>query len=159
MEDDNVVVTATKVYHDGPRPTYAYRFDIKATGKSVVFSGDTGPGPEGANSGEQLIALAQDADVLVHEAQDNDSNYLILDRIPDPVQREQIRQALEYGHTDVKLLPSIAKQANVGAVVFHHYVPSFIPVDVFYNKAVGAAAAVGYTGRIIAPVDLDVIGF
>ena len=65
-EDDNVVVTATRVVHDSASIAYAYRFDIKATGKSVVFSGDRGPGPAGTPP-DDLPTLAQGANLLVHD--------------------------------------------------------------------------------------------
>jgi ribonuclease BN (tRNA processing enzyme) len=67
MEDDRVRVEATRVFH-GPEvvDAYAYRFTVKRSGKVVVFSGDT------AAPDANLIALARDCDVLVHEVQDND---------------------------------------------------------------------------------------
>jgi ribonuclease BN (tRNA processing enzyme) len=61
MEDDAVRVTAITVTHGHVMPAFAYRFDT-ADG-SVVFSGDTT-----ANAG--LIALAQGADILVHQVAD-----------------------------------------------------------------------------------------
>jgi ribonuclease BN (tRNA processing enzyme) len=61
MEDDAVRVTAITVTHGHVMPMFAYRFDT-ADG-SVVFSGDTT-----ANAG--LIALAQGADILVHQVAD-----------------------------------------------------------------------------------------
>jgi ribonuclease BN (tRNA processing enzyme) len=86
MEDENVVVDATHVFH-GPevRTAYAYRFTIKSTGKVVVFSGDT------AAPDDNLIALAQGADVLVHEVQDNDNVEKIVSTIPNAQQAAQLR--------------------------------------------------------------------
>ena len=57
MHDDDVVVTAIAVTHGHATPALAYRFDT-ADG-SVVFSGDITVNPD-------LIALAHDADILVH---------------------------------------------------------------------------------------------
>ena len=63
LEDDRVVVSATRVFHGDDVPNaYAYRFDIKRDGSSVVFSGDT------FEPNANLIALAQGASLLVHEA-------------------------------------------------------------------------------------------
>ncbi|WP_274626739.1 MBL fold metallo-hydrolase [Arvimicrobium flavum] len=59
--DENVRVTATLVDHGKVFPNYAYRFDT-ADG-SIVFSGDTA-------ISENLVRLAKDADILVHEAID-----------------------------------------------------------------------------------------
>ncbi len=154
FEDDKVVVTATRVTH-GPEVehAYAYRFDIKATGKSVVFSGDT-------TRNQQLIELAKDCTVLVHEAQDNDSNYIIGQFIPDPVTREAILQHLVDSHTDVKDVPAIAKEANAGMVILHHYgAAPTVTAQLLYGKAVAAAQQVGYQGRIVAPLERDVVGF
>jgi len=154
FEDDNVIVTATRVTH-GPEVTnaYAYRFDIKTSGKSVVFSGDT-------TRNEQLIELAKDCTVLVHEAQDNDSNYIVGNFIPDPVTRAAILEHLVNSHTDVKDVPAIAKEANAGMVVLHHYgAAPIVTAQIMYAKALAAAQQTGYTGRIVAPLERDVIGF
>ena len=140
-EDDNVVVTATRVIHDNLSIAYAYRFDIKATGKSIVFSGDRGPGPAGTPP-DDLPTLAQGADLLVHDAM----NYAI--PLPDPV---------KWTHTDVTLLPGLAKAWNVGTVVLNHYIPATMPPEAYLGMA--NANRNGYTGRIIAPVELDVVGF
>jgi len=58
-EDEHVRVTATLVPHGPCFPSFAYRFDT-AYG-AVTFSGDTA-------LSENLIALAQGCDILVHEA-------------------------------------------------------------------------------------------
>ena len=57
-EDDRVRVSAILVQHAPIFPAFAYRFDTDDG--SVVFSGDTGPS-------DNLVKLAQGADVLVHE--------------------------------------------------------------------------------------------
>jgi len=59
VKDDNVRVTATLVDHPPVVPAFAYRFD--AVDRSIVISGDT------ARS-ENLVKLAEGADVLVHSA-------------------------------------------------------------------------------------------
>ena len=58
-EDDRVLVTATLVDHPPVYPALAYRFDTEDG--SVTFSGDTAECPA-------LARLAEDTDVLVHEA-------------------------------------------------------------------------------------------
>ncbi len=62
MSDDNVTVTATLVSHYDVYPAFGFRFDLKKSGVSVTFSGDT-------TKSDNLIALAKDTDILVHEAQ------------------------------------------------------------------------------------------
>jgi len=58
MENDQVKVTAALVNHPPVTPAFAYRFDTKD--RSIVFSGDTTPC-------DNLVKLAQGAEVLVHE--------------------------------------------------------------------------------------------
>lgn len=59
--DDNVSVTATLVSHYDVYPAFGFRFDLKKSGVSVTFSGDT-------TKSDNLITLAQGTDILVHEA-------------------------------------------------------------------------------------------
>ena len=60
--DDGVIrVTAVAVRHGRAVPALAYRFDTAAG--SVVFSGDTAVN-------DNLIALARDADIMVHQVAD-----------------------------------------------------------------------------------------
>jgi ribonuclease BN (tRNA processing enzyme) len=59
VDDDSVRVTSVAVTHGRAVPALAYRFDTPDG--SVVFSGDT-------SVNEDLIALAEDADILVHQA-------------------------------------------------------------------------------------------
>jgi ribonuclease BN (tRNA processing enzyme) len=60
-EDERVRVSATLVQHAPVFPSFAFRFDTDDG--AVVFSGDTGPT-------DNLVRLAEGADVLVHEAID-----------------------------------------------------------------------------------------
>jgi ribonuclease BN (tRNA processing enzyme) len=155
-EDSNVTVRATRVDHDMDVPNaYAYRFDIKngpSAGKSVVFSGDT-------RKNDQLIALAQDATVLVHEVSKDEWADKIAP-VGSPLYNHLINS-----HTDVSEIPEIAKKANCGMVVLSHY--GNIDAEYTLAQAAGiiledvmkANANVGYKGRIIAPYELDMIGF
>jgi ribonuclease BN (tRNA processing enzyme) len=151
MEDDNLRVSATRVFHgDEVRDAYAYRFDLRRSGRSVVFSGDT------AGPNEQLIELARDADLLVHEVQLNARLDLILDQLP-PARREALRRHLVTTHTDAADVPRVALAANARRVVMCHYVPAFLPPAAFLDAAREAAAAVGYAGEVVAAADLDVV--
>jgi ribonuclease BN (tRNA processing enzyme) len=152
MEDDNVVVDATRVFHGTEvANAYAYRFTIKSSGKVVVFSGDT------AAPDQNLINLAKNCDVLVHEAQNNLKVDEIAAALP-PAAGEALRKHLYESHSNVVDLPGVAKAANAKKLVFCHYTPD--PTDkprVYLSQARPAARQVGYRGDIIAPSALDVI--
>lgn len=151
MEDDFVRVTATKVFHGAElKDSFAFRFDIKSSGKSVVFSGDT------AAPDANLIALAQDCDFLFHETQDNDNVEKIVSRIPADRQAD-LRDHLFSSHSSVEDLPRVALAANAKNLVFCHYTPLPQSPEVYLAKAKRAAEQVGYRGQIIAPTELDVI--
>ncbi|WP_246080935.1 MBL fold metallo-hydrolase [Modestobacter altitudinis] len=151
MEDENVTVEATRVFHGAEVPNaYAYRFTVKRTGKVVVFSGDT------AAPDQNLIGLAQGCDVLVHECQDNDRVDELAAGLP-AAQGAALRQHLYEAHSNVRDLPAVAKAAGAEKLVFCHYTPTPQPPAVYLRKARDAARSIGYRGEIVAPSDLDVI--
>jgi ribonuclease BN (tRNA processing enzyme) len=150
FEDNNVVVSATRVFHGADVPNaYAYRFDDKHAGRSVVFSGDTAPT-------DNLVALARDADLLVHEAIFLPGIDQLLQSV-DPKVRATLRQHLVESHTSTDQLPAVAKAANVGRLAICHQGPAFIPGPVFHSALARVSAAVGYGGEIIVPTELDVV--
>jgi ribonuclease BN (tRNA processing enzyme) len=110
-EDDRVRVTAVLVRHAPVFPAFAYRFDT-ATG-SVVLSGDTAPC---AN----LVALAGNADILVHEVFDDGA----VDAAGDESWEAQRRDHhLRTAHTPLSAVGGIAADAGVGRLVLTHFVP------------------------------------
>ncbi|MFC4429429.1 MBL fold metallo-hydrolase [Citricoccus alkalitolerans] len=135
-EDDRVKVTAIAVNHFPIYPALAFRFDTDDG--SIVVSGDTGPTPN-------LITLAQDADVLVHEV--IDETYI------DTVfaDQEGIAQHLRKAHTPATQLGPIAEEAGVSTLVLHHLVPSEPPMERFM------AARDGFSGNFHIATELDVI--
>jgi ribonuclease BN (tRNA processing enzyme) len=150
LDDDLVRVSATRVFHGADVPNaYAYRFDIKRDGSSVVFSGDT------AEPNANLIALMQGASLLVHEAMSIPGVDSIMGQIP-PEQRAGLRRHLLESHTDVTDLPAIAKQAGVGHVALTHYTP-YLPVKAWRKAFDGAARKVGYTGGVTPLDDLTTV--
>ena len=108
VEDEAVRVTAITVTHGHAIPAFAYRFDT-ADG-SVVFSGDTT-----ANDG--LIALAQGADILVHQVAD--LGYLERHGVTG----EALRRMAAL-HTDVSEVGSVAERAGVRELILSHYLPA-----------------------------------
>ena len=108
MEDDAVRVTAIPVTHGHVMPALAYRFDT-ADG-SVVFSGDT-------TVDDGLIALAQGADILVHQVAD--LGYLERHGVTG----EALRRMAGL-HTDVSEVGGVAERAGVGELILSHYLPA-----------------------------------
>lgn len=152
MEDDRVLVEATRVFHGPEVPhAYAYRFTLKSSGKVAVFSGDC------AAPDAHLIELARDCDVLVHEVQDNDNVQRIADSFPSPEQGAVLKQHLLEAHSDVRDVPRVAHSAGAGRVVFSHYTPLPQAPETYLAKAQVVADEIGYGGTVIAPAELDVI--
>jgi ribonuclease BN (tRNA processing enzyme) len=108
LDDEGVRVTAVAVMHGRAVPALAYRFDT--TDGSVVFSGDT-------SVNEDLIALAQGADILVHQVAD--FSYLRRHGVDDA---ELARMAAL--HTDVTQVGGVAERAGVRELILSHYLPA-----------------------------------
>jgi ribonuclease BN (tRNA processing enzyme) len=106
--DEAVRVTAVAVTHGHAVPALAYRFDT-ADG-SVVFSGDT-------TVNDDLIALAQGADILVHQVAD--LGYLERHGITG-VALERMAAL----HTDVTEVGSVAERAGARELILSHYLPA-----------------------------------
>ena len=135
LDEGGVRVRAVAVTHGHAVPAFAYRFDT-ADG-SVVFSGDT-------TVHDDLIALAQGADILVHHVAD--LGYLqrhgwggaALDRMA----------AL---HTDVTQVGGVAERAGVGELILSHYLPAepgAVSEEDWVNRA-----GLGFSGRTTAGRD------
>lgn len=110
IHDDGVVrVSAILVPHGPVYPSYAFRFDSEEG--SVVFSGDTA-------ASDNIVRLAQGADMLVHEV--IDFNFYVNFLGLDPA----LLQHLLRSHTDVHDLGPIAERAEVDHLVLTHLVPA-----------------------------------
>jgi ribonuclease BN (tRNA processing enzyme) len=134
--DDGVVrVTAVAVTHGHAVPALAYRFDT-ADG-SVAFSGDT-------TVNDDLIALAQGADILVHHVAD--LGYL--------ERHGTTGAALERMaglHTDVTDVGSVAQRAGVGELILSHYLPA--ELDAITDVEWAQRAGQGFSGTTTAGRD------
>ena len=108
VDDPAVRVTAVAVTHGHAVPALGYRFDT-ADG-SVVFSGDT-------TVNDDLIALAQGADILVHQVAD--LGYLKRHGMTDA---ELGRMTAL--HTDVTEVGGVAERARVRELILSHYLPA-----------------------------------
>ena len=135
FEDDAVRIRAVAVTHGRAVPALAYRFDT-ADG-SVVFSGDT-------TVNDDLIALAQGADILVHSVAD--LGYLERDGLAGAALARMA--AL---HTDVTQVGAVAQRARVGELILTHYLPA--EPDAISDAEWAQRAGVGFDGRATAGRD------
>lgn len=140
MQDDNVKVTAALVRHPPVVPSFGYRFDSRD--RSIVISGDTAVS-------EDLIKLAQGADVLVHEALYPSA----IDRLVAGVQNApRLKQSILSHHTTAEEAGRVAKAAGVKTLVLSHLVPAEDPA-VTDQMWIDAARA-HFKGRIVVGKDL-----
>lgn len=118
VEDDEVRVTATLVRHAPVFPAFAYRFDT-ADG-SVVLSGDTAPCPN-------LIRLARDTDILVHEVFDDSTIEAPAgpgeEGEDDAWEAERRRDHLVTSHTPLSEVGRVAAEAGARRLLLTHFVP------------------------------------
>lgn len=117
-QDSDVKVTAALADHAPFEVALAYRFDTAQS--SIVISGDTAPS-------DNVVALARDADVLVHEAM-----YVPgIDRMlaKRPYVPPALRSFLLKGHTTAEDAGRIAARAGVKTLVLSHLLPGDEPID------------------------------
>jgi ribonuclease BN (tRNA processing enzyme) len=134
--DDGVLrVTAIEVPHGHVIPALAYRFDTPDG--SVVFSGDTT-----VNDG--LVALAEGADILVHQVAD--LGYLERHGTTGPA-----LERMAALHTDVTQVGGVAQRARVGELILSHYLPA--EPDAIAAAHWAARAGQGFSGITTAGFD------
>jgi ribonuclease BN (tRNA processing enzyme) len=131
FEDETVQIKAVAVTHGRAVPALAYRFDT-ADG-SIVFSGDT-------TVNNDLIALAQGADILVHSVAD--LAYL---------ESQGIVGRMAALHTDVSEVGAVAERARAHELILNHYVPA--EPEAIADAEWAGRAARGFTGRTTAGSD------
>jgi ribonuclease BN (tRNA processing enzyme) len=135
FEEGGVRVTAVPVTHGHAHPALAYRFDTPDG--SVVFSGDT-------TVSDDLIALAQSADILVHQVAD--LRYLEHHGVTGAA-----LERMAMLHTDVREVGGVAEKANVLELVLNHYIPA--EPGAISDAEWGERAGQGFSGKTIAGAD------
>jgi ribonuclease BN (tRNA processing enzyme) len=141
FEDERVRVTATLVNHPPIETAFAYRLDSKD--RSIVISGDT-------TACQQVIDLADGADVLVHEAM-----YIQgLDVHMGDYAAKNLRQHLLSSHTRVEDAGAVAQAARVKTLVLSHLFPSdsSVPDDLWLSSARSQ-----FDGNVVVGRDLLVV--
>jgi ribonuclease BN (tRNA processing enzyme) len=137
--DDRVRVTAALNHHPPIKHSFAYRFDTPD--RSIVVSGDT-------NYSENVVKLARDADVLVHEVL-----YRPFWERPDAPQTPEVRRHIIASHTDAEDLGRLARASRVKTLVLSHYVPSE-PTGAVPDEAWLAAVRKHFKGAVVLGRDL-----
>ena len=140
MRDENLRVTCALVDHPPVVPAFAYRFDT--ADRSIVISGDT-------NRSENLIKLAQGADVLVHEALYVPAVDRLVARVPNAA---TLKKHIIDSHTAVEDCGRVAAAAGVKTLVLSHLVPADDPTVT--EQTWLDAARPHFKGRIIVARDL-----
>ena len=140
MQDENVKVTAALVEHPPVKPAFAYRFDCPD--RSIVISGDTRPS-------QNLVKLAQGADVLVHEVMHLASLEQLIATEPNA---KTLREHLLASHTTTEQVGRIATEAGVKTLVLSHFVPGgypFLKDEVWFD-----AVRPYFSGNLVVGHDL-----
>ena len=95
-----------------PGGVFFYRIDWR--GRSVVYASDT----EGGDSVDQgLVAFAQNADVLIHDAQYTDQHYT--------GKAVGMPSTRGWGHSTPEMACAVAQAAHVGQLLLFHHEPTY----------------------------------
>jgi len=140
LENADVTVTAALLPHPPVTPNFGYRFD--AADRSIVISGDTA-------YSEATIALAKDADVLVHEAMHEQGTARLAQRFGNAA---RLMEHLKAAHTTTEDVGRVAAAAHVKLLVLSHLVPGDDPS--ITDEMWSAGAREHYKGPIIVGRDL-----
>jgi ribonuclease BN (tRNA processing enzyme) len=131
--DQRLTVTAFRVPHEGVTDAFGYRFDT--ADRSVVISGDTGPG-------DAVADACAGCDVLLHEVYSADA----FQRHLPEWQRYHSR-----AHTSTTELAELATRARPGTLVLYHALLWGVTPEALLGEV-----ARGYDGSVVFGRDLDV---
>jgi ribonuclease BN (tRNA processing enzyme) len=140
--NDQVTVRAAVVDHPPVVLSFAYRFD--AADRSVVISGDT------ARS-DNLVKLAEGADVLVHSAVYLPAIDRLVARVPN-ANTLKLKRSILMGLTSAEDAGRVAQAAGVKALVLSHLVPADDPEVT--EQMWSEAASSHFRGSVIVGKDL-----
>jgi ribonuclease BN (tRNA processing enzyme) len=140
LREGGLTVACTHVSHPLVEHALAYRFD--SPDRSIVISGDTSPS---AN----LIRLAKNADVLVHEVIYLPAIDKMIAGSPNPA---ALKRHLLASHTPVEEAGRVAAEANVRTLVLSHFVPG--EPGLVANSAWLEGAKKHFKGEVILGEDL-----
>jgi len=128
------------VDHPPVVPAFGYRFD--AEDRSIVISGDTRPS-------DNLIELAQGADILVHDALYAPAIDRLVAGVPNA---PDLKRSILSHHTTAEDAGRVAHAAGVKTLVLSHLIPPEDP-EVTDQMWIDAASA-NFRGRVVVGKDL-----
>ena len=99
--DEGVKIISTNHYHPGGASSYR----VEAEGKSVVYTTDV---EHGDSIDNRVVEIAQNADILIHEAQ---------------YTPEELKNKKGWGHSSWEQAIKVAKLANVKQLILTHHDP------------------------------------
>jgi ribonuclease BN (tRNA processing enzyme) len=156
-QDANVTVTAVENTHfnfppgsppAGKYKSFSYRFDT--SGRSVVFTGDTGPS-------EALTELAKGTDVLFTEVGLPDDVIELFKRngmwqTKTPAEQEGFIRHMQEEHVTPEEVGKMATKAGVKSVVLTHLSPTVDPEDDYQRYVDGTKKF--FSGPVVLAKDL-----
>ncbi len=116
FDADGLTISVFEVSHPPIEPAYGYMFTYR--GRSVVISGDT-------NKNQNLIDVAQGADVLIHEVLQPELVNMFAATLAKNGAADLgkiLHDTLDY-HTSSREVAESGNEAGVDLVVFTHYAP------------------------------------
>lgn len=128
LETQAYRVTATPTPHMNKPGVHSFAYRVDSRHGSVVISGDTAPSPN-------VVALARDADILVHEASLIEPSlaprgyydrYLTDGKSLETLADGLVQGPVVTGHTTPTELGKVAQAANVGQLVVYHTLPQAV---------------------------------
>lgn len=156
FRDENIEVEAITVPHFQtqpsvklPRMPQAVAYRIKVGGKVIAYSGDSGPG-------DQLVAIAKDADLFVSEVVEPTAIARQLSAMmagAPAAARDAIINGMTHNHLVPGELGRIAHAAGVKKVVLTHFVPSPEASDNIENFTRDIRTR--FEGEVVLADDLD----
>lgn len=139
--DGNLKVTSALVNHPPVVPAFGYRFDGRD--RSIVISGDTAPS-------DNLIKLARDADVLVHDALYASAIDRLVAGVPNAT---SLKRSILSHHTTAEDAGRVAQAAGVKLLVLSHLIPADDPAVT--DQMWIDAAQKHFKGAVIVGKDLQ----
>ena len=147
-ESGGVTITAFLVDHSPVEPALGYRIDYG--GRSVTISGDT-------VHDENVILMARDSDLLIHEALNRDMVLLMAEAAKangNNALAKIFADIVDY-HTSPAEAADVAERAGAGMLVLTHIVPP-LPSPLLHAAFLGDARD-HYSGRLIIGEDGQLI--